>query len=607
MNFMRYIGLLDPSDPRKVEGQKLIERIFLLEKYKAIKNQSLQIFEYESQILEEGLDEGSQKTHINTMAPHQKVFVRDMDINILHSLQKDGLQSGIIGFLKEYKLTDIMFLRGSPTEFLDTYRIDEDGFSLVHSTIPWSSLNILQIAVASGHIDLVKYILFEHRIFSNTRQTRTMDPRIILLNHDNEDDESLTLRLAIQSGNVELFKILWDYYPQLYTDKHLLAVARAAIYMRRHDFYLPIIASPTSTPIFLSSPIAHRVAFVDLFDDRALGFAPEKSTIIQLLGQEPYTRLDKQVSDDRLLSIYNYIRLNEVDHLREIVSAGGIQGVAHLLFDFFEDDEEVFPLADGSRITVSFLNPILFAIRCKSFDCLTYLVQTFGVRQSMRQHTLTTRIATRDLTFKHLIFPLILKAKDNDILAFLLKQEGFFFTSYDFSSFVVQALYERWHQGLRTFLWSNAAQFYFSSLSWESQRAIVDRIVRTVVELDEQKLRHHYVSNILEETLTKRPYAKHLTALLLQRDLMTTVDGSKLTRECLKNLTSEDLMQLSHMEGVSMVEYERAYPNVQGSAYENELAKIMLRYNNEGKPSLYNANRKQVTFDERDRSYDNQL
>ena len=38
MNFMRYIQMLDLSDTRKVEGQKLIERIFELEKYQATKN-----------------------------------------------------------------------------------------------------------------------------------------------------------------------------------------------------------------------------------------------------------------------------------------------------------------------------------------------------------------------------------------------------------------------------------------------------------------------------------------------------------------------------------------------------------------------------------------
>ena len=117
-------------------------------------------------------------------------------------------------------------------------------------------------------------------------------------------------------------------------------------------------------------------------------------------------------------------------------------------------------------------------------------------------------------------------------------------------------------------------------------------------------MRQAYTSSIIEETLTKRPYAKHLGLLLLQGDLNHTVDGTRLARECLVHLTSEDFMQLSHMEGASMMEYERVYPRVQGSALENELAKIILRYTNEGKSSTY-ASRKQVTFQER--GYDSQL
>jgi secreted Zn-dependent insulinase-like peptidase len=161
---------------------------------------------------------------------------------------------------------------------------------------------------------------------------------------------------------------------------------------------------------------------------------------------------------------------------------------------------------------------------------------------------------------------------------------------------VVQALAENWIQGLRTFLWSNIAQFYFTALSWDSQRAIIERIFRSIVEIDDVKFRQTYISSILEETITKRPYAKHLTILLLQGSLNKYVDGSKLAIECLKNLTSEDFMQLYYLQGDSMEEYERLYPNVQGNNLENELAKIMLRYSNEGKPSNF-GQRKQVTFE----------
>jgi hypothetical protein len=221
----------------------------------------------------------------------------------------------------------------------------------------------------------------------------------------------------------------------------------------------------------------------------------------------------------------------------------------------------------------------------------------------MRTHNLSFKVFNKDLNFTNLMFPLILRSKDNDILSFLLKQEGFFFHSYDFNSFVVQSLYEGWHIGLRTFLFSNAAQFNFSGLPWEAQRAIVDRIFRVIGEMDEPKLRHSYVSSILEETITKRPYSKHLALLLLRGELTQTVDGTRLARECLTNLTSEDFMQLSQMEGVGMMEYERVYPRDQGTALENELAKIMMRYSTEGKvPAYNNSARKQVTFQERQAS-----
>jgi hypothetical protein len=107
-----------------------------------------------------------------------------------------------------------------------------------------------------------------------------MDPRIITVNHHNEDDDSLTLRLAIQTGNVEMFKLFWDYYPQLYTEKHLLTITRFAISTRRYEFLVHILASPTSTPIFYSAPIQARSDFVDLFDNATLEYMPDKSAII---------------------------------------------------------------------------------------------------------------------------------------------------------------------------------------------------------------------------------------------------------------------------------------------------------------------------------------
>ena len=58
----------------------------------------------------------------------------------------------------------------------------------------------------------------------------------------------------------------------------------------------------------------------------------------------------------------------------------------------------------------------------------------------------------------------------------------------------------------------------------------------------------------------------------------------RLARECLKSLTAEDLKQI-HMEHKEiMVDFESAYNDIQGKKLENELSKIVMRYNKEGKP-----------------------
>jgi len=49
------------------------------------------------------------------------------------------------------------------------------------------------------------------------------------------------------------------------------------------------------------------------------------------------------------------------------------------------------------------------------------------------------------------------------------------------------------------------------------------------------------MTNIVEETLTKRPYAKHLTMMLCEGIYTQRMDVGKIAKECLKNLTSEDL------------------------------------------------------------------
>lgn len=65
--------MLDQSDPKQREGQKLVDIVYGLDKFQGYKNQSLQILDNESIIHEEeGLEEGAHKVHPQSIAPHQQ-------------------------------------------------------------------------------------------------------------------------------------------------------------------------------------------------------------------------------------------------------------------------------------------------------------------------------------------------------------------------------------------------------------------------------------------------------------------------------------------------------------------------------------------------------
>ena len=111
---------------------------------------------------------------------------------------------------------------------------------------------------------------------------------------------------------------------------------------------------------------------------------------------------------------------------------------------------------------------------------------------------------------------------------------------------------------------------------------MVGFVGKSILEIQDAKCQKNLFTAIFEETFSKKPYAKHLTLALLENELPTTVfDTAKLARECLKNLTSEDLVQLHIAANMSV--FEERYTNIEGTAVENELAKIVLRYVNEGK------------------------
>jgi hypothetical protein len=165
---------------------------------------------------------------------------------------------------------------------------------------------------------------------------------------------------------------------------------------------------------------------------------------------------------------------------------------------------------------------------------------------------------------------------------------------------VSQCLYNNWVNGLKIFLSAPSVHFYFTTLSFDEQKILVERVVKFIGDIDDVKTKKLFVAAIVEGVFTHRPYVKDLVLALA--DIGATgikdVDFAKVARECLKNLTGEDLyhMYLSYNEEI--FDYEKKYNNIAGTNFENEMAKIMLRYKNEGKPDQSEA-RKQVRFEER--------
>ena len=143
--------------------------------------------------------------------------------------------------------------------------------------------------------------------------------------------------------------------------------------------------------------------------------------MLNTLNSEPYSVMDP-LNEETLLQIYNLIRDNEVEHLEQLLQSLKVQGVAHLMFDFFQEDEEVINLADGSRINVSLLNPILLCVKHKSFSSLKYLIENFDLRQSLKELDLIIRHESGvDLSFRSLVLAILLKIKDNEALSFLTR------------------------------------------------------------------------------------------------------------------------------------------------------------------------------------------
>jgi len=430
-----------------------------------------------------------------------------------------------------------------------------------------------------------------------------VDSRLILVNFSDPEDETLTLRLAIQKNNLDVFGYLWDSFSHLYGDRHLLTVARFIVYQGREDFAVLLLRSFAASQIFQNAHPSQRKEFVDI-----MAFANLGSTVDQILQEGVYQQVQEVLAEEHLLTLYNLIRDNEIDHLAELLQQYPYYsaGMGAVVFDLFQEDEEVLTLADDSKVTVSVLNPALLALKYKSFACLKLLVGSYGLmRQYMKPIDVVVRHGDHEeYPFRNLIVPILAKVKDLEAVSFLARHDGFVVSAQDLNSFVSMALSDRWLPGLKAFLQSAAAQFAFQALPFEEQRILVERVCKYIADVDDAKTRKSLAIGVVEEVLTKKPFNRHMVSVLIENAerFQAGADLAKLARELLKSLTSEDLMQLANADAETMAEYERRFQNVQGEGFENEIAKIMARYAKDGRlenhaPQGFEQ-RKQVRFNE---------
>jgi hypothetical protein len=222
------------------------------------------------------------------------------------------------------------------------------------------------------------------------------------------------------------------------------------------------------------------------------------------------------------------------------------------------------------------LNLLLAAVYFGKVDQVKYLVNNFNLRQNSRVEDITVKYNGFSLSFSNWFLPLLLHSKSHEILQFIVKRDDFVLQYKDLNSFVMAALMNKWQLGLKTLLQSDPAQFLFSSLDFEEQKEFVKFILEKIQDLDSTKTVRLYESGLIEDCLARRPYARQLALVLLEGSHPQQLDSAKIARECLKNMSSEDFLQL--FEAQVMEPYEKKYRNTQGNRYENEMAKIVERY-----------------------------
>ena len=121
------------------------------------------------------------------------------------------------------------------------------------------------------------------------------------------------------------------------------------------------------------------------------------------------------------------------------------------------------------------------------------LTSTYHIRTASHERDVRIPLSEVEIAhFSSLVLPLILKTKDVEALFWILRQDEILLRGYDFYSFVVYAIRENWLQGLKIFLNSSTAVFFFTNLPFVEQAEVVARLVDHALLIQDVKQRKLY-------------------------------------------------------------------------------------------------------------------
>jgi hypothetical protein len=139
MGFLRYINMQPNDSKKKEEGQKLIDRIFSIEKFKVYENQSLQLLDHESIIYDEG---GASKAHeAFMMKTMSRVAFKDADIEELYRLIVEQDLEKLRQFFESFKFGNFLMFRGTGSKPVEYKKYLPSG-TFETMSVPQSKLNL---------------------------------------------------------------------------------------------------------------------------------------------------------------------------------------------------------------------------------------------------------------------------------------------------------------------------------------------------------------------------------------------------------------------------------------------------------------------------------